>query len=302
MHEIYLSYEKVLNLKDDTFERGVISTFYNGKELQDGKRLDWYDYGARFYDPALARFHIVDPMSEEPYNIVLTPYHYCNNNPILFIDINGEDWYVNDTTGSLHWYNGKYDDDDIPEGYSYLGTDDYFDDGSADYLMDFINMQTQWDDEKGEFVTVDKFDLNTEESLKFADKYGYKLAPAEVLSIEYNDWYVDYVEAFTPGPVSINSSFKYEYWEQLTYQPTNTKWVWTNSYADDKVIIIRENRRHGEVRIGPVHHVPKYKGQALSILGNISKRYFGKIYEINHGKGECRYPYPRKKNPQNILF
>jgi len=43
MHEIYLSYEKVLNLKDDTFERGVISTFYNGKELQDGKRLDWYD-------------------------------------------------------------------------------------------------------------------------------------------------------------------------------------------------------------------------------------------------------------------
>ena len=30
---------------------------YNGKELQDeqlgGVNLDWYDYGARFYDPAL---------------------------------------------------------------------------------------------------------------------------------------------------------------------------------------------------------------------------------------------------------
>ncbi len=38
---------------------------YNGKELQDeqlgGVNLDWYDYGARFYDPALARFHTIDP-------------------------------------------------------------------------------------------------------------------------------------------------------------------------------------------------------------------------------------------------
>jgi len=41
MHEIYLSYQKVLNLKDDTFERGAISTFYNGKSFRTGK--DWTD-------------------------------------------------------------------------------------------------------------------------------------------------------------------------------------------------------------------------------------------------------------------
>lgn len=83
---------------------------YNGKELQDdvinGDNLDWYDYGARFYDPALGRFHTVDPMAEELHNISLTPYHYCNNNPILFIDINGEDWFVNKNTGSVMYLKG----------------------------------------------------------------------------------------------------------------------------------------------------------------------------------------------------
>jgi hypothetical protein len=30
---------------------------YNGKELQTELELDWYDYGMRYYDPQLGRFH-----------------------------------------------------------------------------------------------------------------------------------------------------------------------------------------------------------------------------------------------------
>jgi RHS repeat-associated protein len=41
---------------------------YNGKELQDeqlgGVNLDWYDYGSWMYDPALGRWHVVDPAIE----------------------------------------------------------------------------------------------------------------------------------------------------------------------------------------------------------------------------------------------
>ena len=56
---------------------------YNGKELDRKGGLDWYDYGARYYDAALGRWHVVDPMSEKYYGV--SPYLYCANNPILFV-------------------------------------------------------------------------------------------------------------------------------------------------------------------------------------------------------------------------
>ena len=60
---------------------------YNGKELDRKGGLDWYDYGARMYDATLGRWHVVDPMAEEYYSI--SPYEYCNNSPIIYIDPTG---------------------------------------------------------------------------------------------------------------------------------------------------------------------------------------------------------------------
>jgi RHS repeat-associated protein len=57
---------------------------YNGKEYQNDLGFEWYDYGARFYDPALARWHSMDSEAENYYS--MSPYNYVGNNPISRID------------------------------------------------------------------------------------------------------------------------------------------------------------------------------------------------------------------------
>ena len=61
---------------------------YNGKELDRMHGLNFYDYGARQYDPILGRFTQMDPMCEKYYNF--HPYAYCMNNPINAIDLEGK--------------------------------------------------------------------------------------------------------------------------------------------------------------------------------------------------------------------
>ncbi|MCK9447340.1 MAG: RHS repeat-associated core domain-containing protein [Bacteroidales bacterium] len=79
---------------------------YNGKELQDdqlaGKSLDWYDYGARFYDPQIGRWHVVDPLAEKyPY---ISGFAYVANNPIKFVDPDGRD--IVDANGNIVYTHG----------------------------------------------------------------------------------------------------------------------------------------------------------------------------------------------------
>ena len=67
---------------------------FSGKELQDGlvgsSMLEWYDFGARFYDPVLGRWFNVDPAAQ-----VANPYLFCGNAPMMYIDKDGRlAWFV----------------------------------------------------------------------------------------------------------------------------------------------------------------------------------------------------------------
>lgn len=61
--------------------------------------MNEYDYGFRFYDPALGRFHTLDPLAEKFSH--QSSFVYADNNPVRFIDymgMNADDFYF-DTDG-----------------------------------------------------------------------------------------------------------------------------------------------------------------------------------------------------------
>jgi RHS repeat-associated protein len=60
---------------------------YNGKELFDDGGLNWYNYGIRNFDPQIARFPQLDPLTDQyPF---LTPFQYAGNDPVSNVDIDG---------------------------------------------------------------------------------------------------------------------------------------------------------------------------------------------------------------------
>jgi RHS repeat-associated protein len=87
-----------MEMSELSYGTGTNKYLYNSKEIQNDFDLYWYDYGARFYDPQLGRFHSVDPLG--------SPYNYALNNPVRFIDPDGR--IVRPAPGSRPEFVQKY--------------------------------------------------------------------------------------------------------------------------------------------------------------------------------------------------
>jgi RHS repeat-associated protein len=75
---------------------GIDVTRYKFTGQEWDAETDLYYYGARYYDPKLARFISADTIVPMPfYPISLNRYAYCYNNPVILRDLDGHEgeWY-----------------------------------------------------------------------------------------------------------------------------------------------------------------------------------------------------------------
>ncbi|KWW28223.1 MAG: cell well associated RhsD protein, partial [bacterium P201] len=123
---------------------------YGGKELQDetlaGNTLDWYDFEARMYDPLIGRFLTTDPLAEKYYGI--TPYGYCGNNPMKYIDPSGKDLEISidkENKTILVRANFYYNSSQLEQGYDFntikMGFQNAMNTWSENIKTAFDNMQ-----------------------------------------------------------------------------------------------------------------------------------------------------------------
>ena len=67
---------------------------FSNKELDDEAGVNWHYFGARYYDAEIGRWLSQDPLAAKYPSY--SPYNYCANNPLKFIDINGDSINVDD--------------------------------------------------------------------------------------------------------------------------------------------------------------------------------------------------------------
>ena len=107
---------------------------FSDKELDKTFDLNFYDFEARQYDPLTMRFTSHDPLREKYYSI--SPYAYCANNPVNYIDPDGREWYW-DKDKTRQYDPDITSQDQLQKGQTYIGATDQVKDKKGNVTEDY---------------------------------------------------------------------------------------------------------------------------------------------------------------------
>lgn len=135
---------------------------FNGKEKDDEVNVNGgdYDFGARIYDSRLGRWLSLDPLMVKYPD--LSPYNYCNSNPIFFIDMDGKDFIR-----TIDFKNRQINAEAVV----------YVKKGDALALNCANNAATFWNNQKYEVKTIEtvKYEFEGETPLVLEKEVNWKI-------------------------------------------------------------------------------------------------------------------------------
>ncbi|MDD6357145.1 MAG: RHS repeat-associated core domain-containing protein [Bacteroidales bacterium] len=156
---------------------------FTGKELD--RETGQYYFEQRYYNPFDARFTTIDSHYEKYPS--LSPWNYCNSNPMKFIDPTGESWFQNKETGEVAWIKGcddeVYANDFLGNGYmesgagkwTVMGDDNMFGKSPYDLLEG---------SQRGLAEDHFSWDMLGNNSEAFMQNQGYEFMPTKMLEME----------------------------------------------------------------------------------------------------------------------
>ena len=196
---------------------------YNGKELQGDGGLDLYDYGARFYDPALGRWTVTDPLMESHFEI--SPYVYCANNPIKFVDPNGLDWVSRNVNGFTEAYYDRdvKSQDDINNKYGDKSGVTHMSDGTTLTNYDKAGkIKSQYtftnDSKENKYGTVTDINGDKLDNTQITNGNNYTIFGTSDNSVNAETLHKNYMGTSYTGP---HNPKDYDGFDSYQYQPRN---------------------------------------------------------------------------------
>ncbi len=154
-----------------------------------------YYYGAGYYEPRLSLWMSTDPLQEKYPNI--NTYCYTINNPIIFIDPDGKDWFKyqakNEKTATWHYHKGS--------SAIYIGTDGkkHTSNNGFEYLAMFTKTYKNKEGGTGGKLVLFHQDKKVVDSQAFSGNSNHK----STLPIANGDYYMRLDIRTTSNPVKL---------------------------------------------------------------------------------------------------